>query len=56
MKLPMCKRCGRKLTTEKSIERGYGIVCYKKYLKEEAEREFLKNQTTIYDYIKEEGA
>lgn len=25
-----CRRCGRKLTTPKSIERGLGPVCYKK--------------------------
>lgn len=26
-----CKYCGRKLTTQDSIVRGYGITCYKKH-------------------------
>lgn len=26
----VCKRCGRRLTNPKSIERGYGPVCAKK--------------------------
>lgn len=25
-----CKRCGRELTNTKSIERGYGAICYRK--------------------------
>ena len=24
-----CKRCGRKLTSEESIKRGYGMTCYR---------------------------
>ena len=27
-----CKRCGRVLKTEESKERGFGEVCYEKYL------------------------
>ena len=27
-----CKRCGRELKNKKSIEIGYGEVCYKKHL------------------------
>ncbi|MGM8212618.1 DUF6011 domain-containing protein [Virgibacillus sp. W0430] len=40
-----CNRCGRKLKTEKSIETGFGPVCYKKHLKEQ--EEFEKNHLTI---------
>lgn len=40
-----CKRCGRKLKTQKSIEDGYGLVCKQKH--EEAEVEFLKRQITM---------
>lgn len=29
-----CRKCGRKLTTPKSIQRGYGPVCYKKIINE----------------------
>ena len=31
-----CLRCGRKLSNEESVERGYGTCCYKKVLKESA--------------------
>ncbi|MGY0692640.1 DUF6011 domain-containing protein [Virgibacillus sp. FSP13] len=51
-----CKRCNRKLKTQKSIDKGYGPVCYKKHLQEEAEREFEKNQITIDEAIKGVGA
>jgi len=27
-----CRYCGRLLKSQKSIERGFGLVCYKKYL------------------------
>lgn len=29
-----CDRCGRKLKDKKSLDRGYGPVCYKKELEE----------------------
>lgn len=41
----VCKRCNRKLRTQKSIEVGFGPVCKKKH--DEAEAEFLKKQVTI---------
>lgn len=34
-KIEICKRCGRKLKTAKSIEQGFGPVCYKKHLREQ---------------------
>ena len=30
----ICKRCGRKLKNPESIELGFGIVCYKKFMAE----------------------
>lgn len=42
-----CNRCGRKLKTEKSIEQGFGPVCFKKHKQEQADEEFKKNQMTI---------
>ncbi|ORX22734.1 hypothetical protein BVF91_09655 [Thermoanaerobacterium sp. PSU-2] len=43
-----CVRCGRKLKDIKSIERGFGKTCYKKYLKETEER-MKKNQISVFD-------
>ncbi|MEN2468213.1 DUF6011 domain-containing protein [Ornithinibacillus sp. JPR2-1] len=45
----VCKRCNRKLKTQKSIEVGFGPVCKKKH--DEAEAEFLKMQVTIDDEL-----
>ncbi|WP_200411943.1 DUF6011 domain-containing protein [Virgibacillus salexigens] len=50
-----CATCRRKLKDKKSIERGYGPVCYKKHLKAVAD-EYEKNQLTIYDYLKEDNS
>ncbi len=36
-----CTTCGRKLKDKKSIDRGYGPVCYEKHLKAVAEKEQL---------------
>lgn len=46
-----CTRCGRKLKTQKSIDLEFGPVCYKKYLKEQAEIGFEKDQMSIDDYL-----
>lgn len=32
----VCKRCGRKLKSEKSRERGYGSYCYSQICKDKA--------------------
>lgn len=45
----VCKRCNRKLKTQKSIDEGFGPVCKRKH--EEAEAEFLKRQVTIDEVI-----
>ncbi len=46
-KIETCKRCGRKLKTEKSIKQEFGPVCYKKYLKEQEQIGFMDNQMSI---------
>lgn len=50
-KIETCGRCGRKLKTEKSIEAGFGPVCYKKFLKEQADIGFEKNQITMDEVV-----
>ncbi|WP_164219327.1 DUF6011 domain-containing protein [Virgibacillus sp. YIM 98842] len=44
-----CTRCGRKLKDRKSIDREFGPVCYKKYLKEQEQEEvgLAENQMEI---------
>ncbi|GIN71166.1 hypothetical protein J14TS2_16410 [Bacillus sp. J14TS2] len=44
-----CKRCGRVLKSEKSIDAGYGPVCKKK--QEAADAEFEKIQITIFEEL-----
>ncbi|SET95135.1 hypothetical protein SAMN05421676_11234 [Salinibacillus kushneri] len=46
-----CARCNRNLKDKKSIERGFGPVCYKKH--QEEEKEFLKKQVTLDEALKE---
>ena len=50
-KIETCNRCNRRLKTVKSIEQGFGPVCYKKHLEEEATAEFEKNQITMDEVI-----
>lgn len=45
--MDVCKRCGRPLKSQKSIDDGYGPICKRKQAAEDAEREFLKRQITI---------
>ncbi|WP_121615236.1 DUF6011 domain-containing protein [Virgibacillus halodenitrificans] len=40
-----CAKCNRKLKDKKSVDRGYGPVCWSKKLK--ADAEFERNQVTI---------
>lgn len=53
--MKLCTRCGRKLKDRKSIEREFGPICYKKYLKEQAEIGFEKDQMTIDEFIEGES-
>ncbi len=50
-RIETCGRCGRKLKTAKSIEQGFGPVCYKKHLEEEAAAEFERNQITMDEVV-----
>lgn len=51
IKAEICGRCGRRLKTEQSVERGYGPVCFKRVERDRTEAEFLKNQMTIDEAI-----
>lgn len=51
MKKTRCIRCNRQLLNYESIQRKYGYVCYRKMKDEEAQKEFERNQMTIYDFI-----
>lgn len=46
-KIETCRRCGRELKTEKSIERGFGRVCHKKYLEAQEQIGFEENQMSM---------
>lgn len=50
-KIETCRRCGRKLKTEKSIELGFGRVCYQKYLEAQAQIGFMDNQMSMEDVV-----
>lgn len=50
----VCKRCGRKLKTQKSIDDGYGPVC--KVKQAAADAEFERIQITIDQVIEGEAA
>lgn len=44
-----CKRCGRKLKTERSIKIGYGPVCFKKtFMKSSENQSDFDDFDTIY--------
>lgn len=32
--IPVCRRCNRKLKDTESVERGFGKICYRKYMAE----------------------
>ena len=46
-----CGRCGRELKTQRSIDEGYGPVCKRKKVAEDAE--FEKIQVTIDEVLEE---
>ncbi len=48
VKARRCKRCGGLLTSKDAIEDGYGRICKMKMRREEAERELLENQISIF--------
>lgn len=50
-----CATCGRKLKSKKSMDVGFGPVCYQKYLQAQAEIGFAEDQVTIDEVIGEVG-
>lgn len=54
MQYTECSTCGRKLKDKKSIDRGYGPVCYEKHLKAVADEEFQRNQVRIDEALEGE--
>lgn len=48
-----CGRCGRKLKDRKSVERGFGPVCWEKDLEEH--RPTMKNTPEYTDSLMEEA-
>lgn len=54
IKARRCKRCGRLLTSEEAVERGYGHQCAMKAKTAEEEKKPIPGQRTIFDYISEE--
>ncbi|WP_167397374.1 DUF6011 domain-containing protein [Lysinibacillus mangiferihumi] len=49
--MKLCKRCNRKLKSQKSIDVGMGPICKKKYEAELAEAKFNNHQITIDEVI-----
>ena len=49
-----CKRCGRLLTSQEAVERGYGCQCAMKAKKEEEAQKPIPGQRTIFDYLEDE--
>lgn len=52
--MKLCGRCNRQLKTVKSMELGFGPVCYKKHHQELADAEFERNQVTMDEVIQDD--
>ena len=50
-----CKRCGRLLVNQESVEQGYGCQCIKKTKQEELDRKPIDGQMGLFDFFKESG-
>ncbi len=48
-----CKRCGRLLTSQEAVERGYGCQCAIKAKREEEAQKPIPGQRTIFDYLED---
>jgi len=48
-----CNRCGKPLTNEISLDRGYGPVCWSKQTHGESEHEDQDKQYTLNDFMQE---
>lgn len=43
-----CKRCGGLLTSSQGLRDGYGPCCLRKMRKEEADRQMMKDQISLF--------
>lgn len=48
-----CRRCGRLLTSEEAVQKGYGCQCAAKARAEETERAPLPGQMNIEEWLKD---
>lgn len=48
-----CKRCGRLLVNQESVEQGYGCQCIKKAKQEEIDKQPIDGQMELFDFFKE---
>ena len=50
-----CKRCGRLLVNQESVEQGYGCQCIKKTKQEEIDKQPINGQMELFDFFLESG-
>lgn len=50
-----CKRCGRLLVNQESVEQGYGCQCIKKTKQEEIDKQPINGQMELFDFFKGSG-
>lgn len=46
-----CKRCGRLLVNQESVEQGYGCQCIKKIKQEEIDKQPINGQMELFDFF-----
>ena len=46
-----CKRCGRLLVNQESVEQGYGCKCIKKTKQEEIDKQPINGQMELFDFF-----
>ena len=46
-----CKRCGRLLVNQESVEQGYGCQCIKKTKHEEIDKQPINGQMELFDFF-----
>ncbi len=46
-----CKRCGRLLVNQESVEQGYGCQCIKKTKQEEIDKQPINGQMELFDFF-----
>lgn len=50
-----CKRCGRLLVNQESVEQGHGCQCIKKTKQEEIDKQPIDGQMELFDFFKGSG-